>query len=234
MKFRHFLPLIYMVFLAQFNSVVLAQSTGFGFKAGPSMGLQKWGGGNQLDPLWRWHVSAFMDSESSDGKNIIYGQLGYHVKGAAIRFNAIYDINGNRYPGSSFAMEFHNLAFELGMKRFIKMNRWKPYYAVGLRGEYTLGTKFEIYPELEEWTKKWNYGVSLRLGTEFAAKKLVHYGLELNIAPDLSKQVYVPAAIRRIDPWTGQVLPGYEQSTINTTIELSFYVRFKRIIIYEE
>ncbi|MBK8954529.1 MAG: hypothetical protein IPM34_03100 [Saprospiraceae bacterium] len=234
MKILPKLPILALVLLISFQNDAFAQATGFGLKAGPSMGFQKWGGGNQLDPLWRWHVAAFLDSESSDGKNILYGHLGYHVKGAAIRFNAIYDINGNRYPGASFAMEFHNLSFELGMKRFLKMKRWKPFYAVGLRGEYTLSTKFEVYPELQEWTKKWNYGVSLRLGTEYAAKKLVHYGLELNIAPDLSKQVYVPAAIRRIDPWTGQVIPGYEQSTVNTTIELSFYVRFKRIIIYED
>lgn len=211
-----------------------AQANGFGIKLGPSMGFQSWGGSSQSDPLWKYHIDLFMDSESTNEKNIIYGQLGYHVKGAAIRFSAFFDLNGNRYPGGSFGMEFQNISLEIGLKRFIKMGKWKPFYAFGLRGEYTAGTNFEVYPELEEWTKKWNYGISVRLGSEFKLSKLVRGGLELNIAPDLSNQVYVPASIRRIDPWTGTIYPGYEQKTKNTTIELSFYLRFMQIIIYED
>lgn len=211
-----------------------SQSNGFGFKLGPSLGYQKWGGGSQRDPLLRWHLDAFMDSESSDQKNVLYGQLGYHIKGGAIRYGFFFDQFGNRYPGGSYAMEFHNLVLELGIKRFIRIAKWKPFYAVGLRGEYTLKTKLEINPELEEWTRKWNYGVSLRLGSEFKLSELSNIGIELNIAPDLSKQIYIPASIRRLDPWTGQPTPGYEQSTVNTTLQLTMYMRFMRIIIYED
>lgn len=222
------------VLMACHSSQLISQANGFGIKLGPSMGFQKWGGGSQRDPLVRWHVAAFMDSESSDSKNVIYGQLGYHVKGGAFRVSYFYDINGNRYPGSTYGMEFHNLSLDIGLKRYIRKGIWKPYYAIGLRGEYTAKTKFEIYQELEEWVRKWNYGFSIKLGTEYKMSKLTHAGLELNIAPDLSKQVYVPATIRRINPWTGQAEPGYEQSTVNTTIELSFYLRFMQVIEYEE
>lgn len=212
---------------------VAGQANGFGIKIGPTMGLQKWGGGNQRDPLFRYHIALFADSESSDSKNVIYGQLGYHVKGGAVRVSYFYDINGNRYPGSTYAMEFHNLSLDLGLKRFIKKGKWAPYYAIGLRGEYTLKTELELYQELEEWTRRWNYGVSVKLGTEITFNRMVHGGFELNLAPDLSKQVYIPASIRRLNPWTNQPEPGYEQSTVNTSVELSFYLRFMQIIEYE-
>ena len=199
------------------------------------MGFQSWGGGSERDPLIRWHVAAFVDSESSDSKNVVYAQFGYHVKGGAVRINYFYDINGNRYPGASYGMEFHNLSLDLGLKRFISRGKkWLPYYALGLRGEYTVNTDFEINEHLQEWTCKWNYGFSVKIGSEYKFSKLLHGGIELNIAPDLSKQIYVPATIRRYNPWTNQPEPGYEQSTVNTTLELSFYLRFLQLIEYEE
>lgn len=213
--------------------LVHSQVNGFGIKGGPSLGYQKWGGSNQRDPLLRWHVAIFFDSESSDSKNVIYSQLGYHVKGGGIRFPFSIDQHGNRLPGGTYGMEFHNISLDLGLKRFIKQGPWKPYYAVGIRGEYTVNTHFEIYENLQEWTCKWNYGISIKLGSEFKFQKFIHGGIELNIAPDLSKQIYVPASIRRINPWTGQAEPGYEQSTVNTTLELSLYLRFLQIIEYE-
>jgi len=213
--------------------MIEAQANGFGFKIGPSMGFQKWGG-NQRDPLLRFHAVAFVDSESSDSKNIVYAQLGYHIKGGGIRFNSYVDQNNIIYPGGTFGMEFHNLSLDLGLRRIIRNgDKWMPYYAIGLRGEYTVKTNLEIYEYLEEWTCKWNYGFSLKIGSEFKFNKLVHGGVELNIAPDLSKQIYVPASIRRINYYTNQPEPGYEQSTVNTTIELSFYLRFLQLIEYE-
>ena len=95
-------------------------------------------------------------------------------------------------------------------------------------------TNFEIYQELQEWVRKWNYGVSVKIGSEFKFSKLVYGGIELNLAPDLSKQIFVPATIRRLNPFTHQPEPGYEQSTVNTTIELSFYLRFLQLIEYIE
>lgn len=212
---------------------IQAQANGFGFKMGPSMGFQKWGG-NQRDPLLRFHAALFADSESSDSKNVVYAQLGYHIKGGGIRILSFVDINNNIvYPGGTFGMEFHNLSLDLGLKRFISNGKkWAPYYAIGLRGEYTLKTSFEIYEELQEWTCKWNYGISVKIGSEYKFSKLLHGGLELNIAPDLSKQIYVPASIRRINPWSHQPEQGYEQSTVNTTVELSFYLRFLQLIEY--
>ena len=69
---RLFLHAGLFIFLMSMAGFSTAQTNGFGFKLGPSLGFQKWGGGNQTDPLLRWHIAAFMDSESSDGKNVIY------------------------------------------------------------------------------------------------------------------------------------------------------------------
>ncbi len=226
--------IIFVILGLGIQIAAFTQANGFGIKGGPSLGFQKWGGSNQRDPLLKWHLAFFMDSESSDSKNVIYGQLGYHVKGGGIRYPYFQDINGNIYPGGTFGMEFHNLSLDIGLKRyFSKAEKWKPYYAIGLRGEYTLKTDFEIYQELQDYVNKWNYGFSVKIGTEFKIKKLINAGIELNIAPDLSKQVYVDPRIRRFNPFTGQPEPGYETSTVNTTIELSVYLRFLQLIVYE-
>lgn len=222
-----------IVFFSFSPLLIQAQANGFGLKTGPSMGFQKWGGNNQSDPLLRWHVAAFIDSESSDSKNVIYGQLGYHIKGQGIRFAYTLDQHGNIGPGSTYGMEFHNLSLDIGLKRFIsKNNKWRPYYAIGLRGEYTMKADLQIFPEYKEFVCKWNYGFSVKIGSEFKFRKLVYGGIELNIAPDLSNQIYVPASIKRYDPFTNQVYPGYEQSSKNTTVELSFYLRFLQVIEY--
>lgn len=227
------IPFILLYCFLQFQTI--AQENGFGIKGGPSLGYQKWGT-NQRDPLLRWHLAAFMDSEGSDGKSVVYGQFGYHVKGGAFIVPYFYDINRNAYPGGTYGMEFRNLSLDLGLKKYLSIGTWKPYYAIGLRGEYTVSTKFELYQNLDnnDYIHRWNYGFSLKIGTEYTFSKMVHGGLELNVAPDLSKQIYVDPSIPRYNPYTRLYERGSEISAINTTIELSFYLRFIQIIQYDE
>ncbi|MDQ3140766.1 MAG: hypothetical protein M3Q56_00810, partial [Bacteroidota bacterium] len=132
-------------------SYIFSQNNGFGFKSGMTTGFQNWNG-SQRDPLFAWHAAAYADSESSDG-NTIYGQLGYHEKGGALRYNRFIDQFGNIYPGQTFEMKFNNLGIEVGFKRFLKVKKFQPYYAIGLRAEYTLSTKFEINEALREWVR---------------------------------------------------------------------------------
>jgi hypothetical protein len=231
-SYRIICILIFYSLILSFKSY--SQANGFGLKLGPTLGFQKWGGGNQTDPLLRWHAAVFMDSESSDSKNVIYAQLGYHVKGGGIYVPYFYDDKNNRYPGGTFGMEFHNISLDIGLKRYLKQGKWKPYYAIGLRGDYTLSTNFEIYQALEAYTCRWNYGFSVKIGTELKLSKLINGGIELNVAPDLSKQIYVPASVKVYNPYTqtsGNL--GYEISTANTVVELSIYIRFLQLIEYE-
>ena len=51
-----------------------------------------------------FHFSLSIDSESSEGNNIIYGDFGYHVKGGAIRYQYFQDLFGNRIKGDKFNM----------------------------------------------------------------------------------------------------------------------------------
>lgn len=100
---------------------LIGQANGYGVKAGPGLGLQRWSGSDRA-PLFIYHVDAFADSESESG-NVLYSQLGYHLKGSALRINQFVDVNGNLFPGSTFGMHFHNLVLELGMKKFfVKVN----------------------------------------------------------------------------------------------------------------
>ena len=196
---KRVLLIVFSIFLIYHENYT--QANGYGIKLGPSLGFQKWGGSTQSDPLLRWHAAIFVDSESSDSKNIIYAQFGYHIKGQGIRYPYSIDQHGNRGPGYTFGMEFHNLSLDLGLKRFIGKNKkWRPYYGFGLRGEYTVKTNFEAFEEMTEFVCKWNYGISIKIGSEYKFRKFLNGGLELNIAPDLSKQIFVPASIRRLDP----------------------------------
>ena len=220
------------LFLASFLILInlYGQANGYGVKAGPGLGLQRWSGSDRA-PLFVYHVDAFADSESESG-NVLYGQLGYHLKGSALRINQFIDVNGNIYPGSTFGMHFHNAVLELGMKKFFRKGKLNAFYGLGLRGEYTVKTKFEFYQEYKDFVQRWNYGVSLRIGTEFFMSKFVRSGLEVHIAPDISRQIFVPQGVRYYDPRTNTTSPGVEQSVRNTVIELSFYLRFLQIIEY--
>jgi hypothetical protein len=219
--------------LFQGSAYLNAQANAYILKTGTTLGLQDWGGGSR-SPLMRYHGAFQYESISSNNRNVVYAQLGYHVKGGGIRVFQFRDINNNLYKGGFFGNEFHNIALDIGMKQFLNEKKFRPFYAVGLRGEFTAKTKFELYGELKEWVRKFNYGISARVGAEYPIKKLINIGIELNVAPDLSKQVFVPAYIRRLDPWTGQPVPGYEQKIVNFSMELSIYIKFIQQIIYIE
>jgi len=65
-----------------------AQSYAFGVKGGPSLCFQRWGEGNR-DVLWAHHATVFIESAPPISQGVIYAQAGYHVRGSALRFQAI-------------------------------------------------------------------------------------------------------------------------------------------------
>ncbi len=210
-----------------------AQNTGYTFKAGPSMGFQKWANGGKRAPMFAYHAAFGIDSESSDGKNIIYGQLGYHVKGGAIRYSFFIDQFGNRIKGDKFNMKFYNAVLEIGVKRTQNtFEDFTTYFGVGARAELTTNQKFEFNTEYIEWVRKFNYGLSFLGGIEYSLGKTIRNGWELRIAPDISKQIFVPAGTLWYDPFSRTSYRGSEISTRNLTIELSTYIRLLQIIEY--
>ena len=226
-----------------------AQSYYFGIKGGPTVGLQNWGG-YQRDPLLRYHGAFFIESYGDEeSKSSVYMQLGYHIRGSAIRFWNTYttDIQGNpiQIPQHTRAFQFRNIALILGAKR--QIGTTKAYYLLGLRGEYTVSTNlpsltdmpsgnnvfYAFYPVEEGLQRhRLNYGVSVGAGVNFPFSELVGAFLEASIHPDFSKQYYTPAFQTNYSNQNGGLIAIPEQNIKNVSIEISLGFRFLRKVIY--
>ncbi|MBK9270890.1 MAG: hypothetical protein IPM48_04780 [Saprospiraceae bacterium] len=209
-----------------------AQKYGYTIKGGTGLATQRWqGGSGGRSPVLAHHGALGIDFES-EGGNVIYGQLGYHIRGSGERVLRFFDIHGNDFPGGFFGMKFHNIALEAGMKKFFLKQQLKAYYGIGIRTEYTAKKQMQFfYQQYEPFVQKFNYGFNVRVGTEIEFGKFTMGGLEVNVAPDISRQIWV-RGVRFIDPRTNMVSPQSEQSIRNLTIEISLYLRFLQIIEY--
>ncbi|HRH99656.1 MAG TPA: hypothetical protein PK006_01275 [Saprospiraceae bacterium] len=211
-----------------------AQTTGYSIKTGSGMGFQKWNFGKR-DPLLVYQGDIIIDSEGSgETKNSIYGSLGYHIRGGGLRINGFRDLNGNFFTGGNFGMRFYNACLEIGMKRFLNNNSFRPYYGMGARGEYTLKSKFDFQEGYKDFVRKFNYGISLRGGGEWQLKKLIALGFEVGVCPDISKQIFVPQGTKYLDYFTNTIQTSAGEAVRNLTIEFNIYIRFLHLIIYEE
>lgn len=226
-----------------------AQSYYFGVKGGPTVGLQNWGG-YQRDPLLRYHGAFFIESYGDEeSRSSVYIQLGYHIRGSAIRFWNTFttDIQGNpiQIPQHTRAFLFRNIALILGAKR--QIGTTNSYYLLGLRGEYTVGTNlpsltdmpnannvfYAFYPVEEGLQRhRLNYGVSVGAGVNFRFSELVGAFLEASIHPDFSKQYYTPAFQTNYANQNGGLIAIPEQNIKNVSIEISLGFRFLRKVIY--
>jgi len=215
-----------------FPWLLFSQKYGYTIKGGSGLATQRWqGGGGGRSPVLAHHGLIGADFES-EGGNVIYGQLGYHLRGSGERVLRFYDIHGNDYPGGFFGMKFHNISLEAGMKKFFLKQQLKAYYGMGVRVEYTVKQQLQfLYMQYEPFVQKINYGFSVKVGTELELSKFTMGGLEINIAPDISRQIWV-RGVRFIDPRTNMISPQNEQSVRNLTIEISLYLRFLQIIEY--
>ena len=82
---KKFLFLLYCFFCISILSS--AQSTAFTLSGGSTIGTQRWDNSFDRQPLFQWHATIAAESvNNEDDKASIYAQLGYHVKGSAIRF----------------------------------------------------------------------------------------------------------------------------------------------------
>lgn len=219
-----FIVLLLSLTLSQLS---VAQGYGFGFKVGPSLGIQKWTGFGSNDPLFAYHADVFVDQFGEEEKLALYGQLGYHQRGSSLRYVSFSGTNNIHYD-----LIFHNAVLELGMKKLSTLGKGKWYYSLGLRGEYTFDTKLEVFEGMKDFVEKWNYGASVRGGAEFPLAKLINGFLEITIAPDFSKQLFLPGGLPYTDPFSGQRVQTAEQNVRNTSLELSFGMRFINKIIY--
>ena len=245
------MKLLYILLIALFTpSVFFAQGYGFGVKGGLAIGNQRFNGSGTFDNglLFKYHGDAFIESAPEDNTSVMYAQLGYHVRGHARRYRSggYQTGTGQVVKVDAFTQnyEFNNISLGVGFKRRHVAGKENAYYAIGVRGEYTLNTNLEaagasgfLYGLVDDYVKKFNFGMSITGGYEFPFSDLAGAFVELSVHPDVTKQYFQPGIgnLNITDPNTGQRITGIsEQSSRNLSIELTVGFRFLRKIVYTD
>jgi len=231
---------------------VNAQSSAFGFKGGPLMGIQRWDNSFQTEPLFRYQGSVFVESYEEESPFSLFAQAGYHIKGSSLRtFSTLFirpDGSQQTLPGQFLPLEFRNLSLVLGGRQRFGSGflGGKPYYLLGIRGDYTASTRFGtgdpganpfyafIYP-FEGFVRRFNYGFSIGGGLEVPFTRLAGMVIELTVNPDLSQQYNQPPIpnVRNPDPYgTQSLITIPERRIANLTVELSLGFRFIHKVIF--
>lgn len=210
-------------------SIATGQGFAFGPKGGLSIGQQNFSG-YQRDALFAYHGALFIESLSEANKNALFAQLGYHVRGSAVRIPRHTNINGQDVAARTQKSEFGNLALYLGGKQKFDLGldkKW--YFDFALRGEFNLSTRLPtIYANLTDQVNKFVYGVSVGIGAEFMFSELIGAIIEFNAHPDISDQITIPAQRSIFNPNT--IIR--EQRIRNISYELTVGFRFLRKIEY--
>ncbi len=227
-----------------------AQSAGsyFGIKGGLTLATQQW---NTFDrePLVGYHGIFSVETLPEQERFSLFAQVGYHVKGSAIRSTVWGNpFNGgfNGVPARKF--EFYNISLSLGAKqRFSEVGNNKIYYLFGIRGDFTVDTNLDeytdfvernptfagVYPiDSYEFIRRINYGFIAGGGFEFPFSEFVEGVLEFTVNPDFSLQYQQPAIPNVIDPFTGNTRTISERRIRNLTFEITVGARFLRKIEY--
>jgi len=230
-----------------FVSSSAAQSRAYGIKLGPSIGIQKWDGFSSRDALFAYHAAAFIESVPEDTQFALFAQAGYHVRGSAIRrFAGVFTtIDGvqRTFSASTDRFEFRNIALILGGKRKYEFGASSlAYYSLGLRGEYTVGTNLDQYSEInrffltypvDDFVRKFNYGVTVGGGFEFPMSEYIGIIIELSASPDFSRQYNQPPILNvQVPNQPGQVRTIPERQISNISLELSVGFRLLHKIEY--
>jgi Outer membrane protein beta-barrel domain len=210
------------------------QSFYFGPKLGPGLNFQRWSNNDEF-PLLSVNGDIFIETAPEDEKNFMYASLGFRTRGSGWRNRSL----GNNLSFNSTQFKFHNIVLELGAKRMLNnaMDA-RPYYFIGLRGEYTVGTNLaqyanNIYFPQNPFVRKFVYGGTFGGGYEFKFREMMKFFVEIGIHPDFGLQYYQPDLFRVPDPFfPGQTLTIRENQIRNLSLELKFGMKFLRKVEY--
>jgi hypothetical protein len=240
-----------VLFLA--GATAFAQGSAFGVKGGLTLGVQRWNNFDQ-DLLVKYHGILFAETLNEANDGALFAQLGYHVKGSAIRNNRTF-FNNQFFEIPTREFQFRNLSLTLGGKKkyaFGKNRDARVYYLLGIRGDFTINTNLSEYQQIEtesgqiivlnsasfypsdNWVQRFNYGATVGGGFEFPFSELIGGVLEFTVNPDLSRQYWQPALGNIPNP-QGPGLPPInvaERKITNITFEVTLGLRFLRIIEY--
>lgn len=234
--------ILFIAILGSLSISASAQSYVFGIKGGPVLATQNWSG-FQRGPLVDFHAIASIETWGEDDPNVLFAQLGYHTRGSSLRQVFVNPTIG--FNPQTRAFKFRNLAATVGAKKRITMGKMSTFYSVGIRGEYNLSTNLDefrlqnqtaisTYP-LNDFVRKFTYGIYVGGGAEFEFLELIGGVAELSINPDINRQYFQPPLTGVINP-----NPGNGQSTVNLpereirnlTIEITVGLRFLRKVEY--
>ncbi len=211
-----------------------AQNFWFGPKFGPSLAFQRW---DNFSPngLFTMAFDFGFESYNPNSLSSLYGQLGYHTRGSAIRTFS--------WQGESIGTQgykFRNIVLELGGKRKTKSFKGiTPFYHLGLRLEYTVSNNlsdYERYGSLylphEQFIEHWVYGATVGGGAEFTqwSESFIPF-IELSINPDFSNQ-YFQEPIPNVVNQFGDVVNLSERRIRNMSFEIKFGFKFLRKVEY--
>jgi hypothetical protein len=221
-----------------------------GVKGGLAVGQQRWDeqGSAQNSLLFAPQGDLFYESAPEEANSVIFASAGYHVRGSALRSRGGVgvDLNGQpiQFKGFTQRFMFNNAALTLGVKRRGVLGKERAYYAVGLRGEYTLGTNLEdgasgspyaIFFLTKTYVRKFNGGLSLFGGYEIPFGDMVGAFIEVGIHPDVTRQYFQPpiAGLNFRDPYSGETIRSIPQRSIrNLSFEVTLGFKFLRKVIY--
>jgi hypothetical protein len=229
----------YVIFIValffSFLSVLSSQGPAYIIAGGPTLSNQRVSGFPR-EPFLRYHGYVSIESTSEINPNALYARLGYHIKGSAINIRNFYDVDGNQYEGASYAMEFHNLAFSVGVKQRRELGINKFYhYGFGIRGDYNLNTKFGLlFQGFEGTENKFTYGVNVDVGLELPLSELVGVIFEIGISPDFADQVFIPPQDTGYTYPTGEPVILQQTQLRNVVIEARLGLRLWNKIIYTD
>lgn len=226
--------------LLTMSSYTNAQQMGFGAKGGLTIGIQR-----ELQPMVSYHADLFFESLSKwQGDNIgkqsrigWAAQLGYHRKGASYTNGRTF---GGQQANQSIEDVFHNLSLAFLLKGNFQWGKLLPYYAAGVRGDFTLGYDLFyqnqpnfVLPQVNRVT----FGFWLGGGLEWEPPKSP-FGilLEINVSPDLTPQMIKTQRLvfnSSTGLYTAQFINPPER-IINIALEVSAGFKFIDRIEWEE
>ncbi len=243
---------LYILYILFFTpSLFFAQSYAFGPKGGLAIGSQRFDGSGTFDNslLFKYQGDIFIESAPEDATSVMYAQVGYHVRGHARRFRAGAFDNGSgqlvKVDGFTQNFTFNNIALGVGFKRRNVLNKENAYYAIGVRGEYTMSTNlsdgntggiYALYFPTKDFVKKFNFGMTLAGGYEFPFSDLSGAFVEFSVHPDVTRQYFQPGInnLNITDPFGQRINSIPEQSSRNLSIELTVGFRFLRKVVYTD
>jgi hypothetical protein len=211
------------------------QSFWFGAKAGIGLNSQKWNSFDRnilLTPLG----DIFIESYDEDEVNTLYAQGGFHTRGSSVRFNTFQSLSS-----ITEGFKFNNLVLELGARHAFgdKNDKFRLYYILGIRGEYTLSTNLDDflvydprYFPLNDFVNKINYGATFGGGYEWKADDYQKIYIELSVNPDFSYQYEQPPITNVKNPFTNNLETLPQRLVRNLSFEIKVGMKFLRKVTY--